>query len=1028
MKTKKPGSLKMERILKDFQKGILDRSEAIFELERAVKGNDSKEILINTLAFALKDFSLRDQNIYFNFSLLFEFGLKREKEGHQLFGEFSKTILEDLLLQGILVKDLGVRVNALQGINIVIKLLGPEDMKDLGLEASYVSEALFQIVSKDKSMMAKGIAISTLGLISNGKDYLMNIIMTSQSQTERLKSLSCLQLRFLDDSDVNDLLSRMLDENSKVRKAFYKCLLRNLQDFAKMIPRIISWSHIVIICQFGLNDREFSVRNSCLNFIFEFVAGVFGEGTFNSNAFVSFLDKMVESISTDNSLDITAANLEAVTELLIPKILGQKNQSIQDFFQSLFKEDKKDSSNSPESPILIAELKPSNILSIRVMAEYYKKELDLENDDRLSIESLILSISKCSNNSFLIRQILLIMNCIDKTDPEVRRTIKTLALNCLKFTPFDDSTELLESELIPLESIIRSSEGGEWVAYFLHRSVIWASVKLLDDCLENDEFLEAIQITIEEILNPVEESGQGSKAELSMYSMKDLINCLDSQAEIKESDESFSAYQLLKEMVENRWMRILFILEAAMSVLTHVEIKDLTYWTEEILKQSTRFFVRHSQDQGIPQILLARSTALITIIQERSSSFIHSSDDENDNLLFFIQGLENALQELSQDASVTSKSANQSAILYVSVLCEVYVSSIVDILMIRQMKKRGTLELSPEILKGFHSIWELACGSAISTHRLSSISLRGVARILLCLRESTEEPQVSIEILISLLYLTYMTGTLDEFNVLVEPQNFISLRPRKTRAGNQGSLSEIFSVDLLISLKDLVKSSGDKQMLIYLFSTYITLSFQHLKNFTISLYGLLERICEKVTITVWSSYYSKNANKLLLFGILLLRQATEYLGESKDSELASYSNIYGLLSLYLLNLRFPKHIKKLDLKRILSHIYSYLSIDLKNLDMQSLERTIFRIILRDPEFSNQFYQLDNNQFFKDLAEPKLDMNLILDVKDEGIRRMYLALGEITGSQEEQKAIEMTRSRNRSRRKENTTNENINLCN
>ncbi|OII75266.1 uncharacterized protein cubi_03745 [Cryptosporidium ubiquitum] len=891
------GFCEMDRILKEFQSGILDSSEAISELRKNINGEELKEILINTLAFALKNFNLRDQNVNCTFNLLFELGFKEEKKSSQLFRGFSKIILEELLLKGVLAKELGVRVNSLQGINIVLKMIQNENIENLGLDLNLISQILFQIVSKDKSVVAKGIAISNLGLISNGKDYLMKMIMSSQSQIERLKSLNNLQLRFLDENDVNDLFSRMLDENSKVRKAFYKSLLKNLEDFAKMISGIVSWSQIVIICQFGLNDRELSVRNFCLNFILEFIGKIFGDGTFSCSAFISFLDKMIDSISTDNLLDITVANLEAVTELLIPRIL-MHNHNIRDFFRELLQEENKENSNPDQKPILISELSPSKILSIRVMVENYKKELDLENDDRFSIENLIFSISRSSNNSFLIRQILLIMNCIDKSDPEVRKTMKSLALNCLKFTPFDDSVELLESELIPLESMIRSSQGGEWVAFFLHRSVIWASVKLLENCLENDEFLDAIKAIIEEILNPIEENGQGSEAELSMYKMKDLVDFLDSQTEIKESDESFSAYQLLKEMVENRWMRILFILEASMSVLTHIEIKDSKYLTEDILKQSTRFFVRHSQEQGIPQILLARSTALITIVQEKSSPSVNLNDNENDNLLFFIKGLENALQELSQEVSNTSKSPNQSVILYVSVLCEVYVSSIVDIFMIRQMKKRGTLDLGPETLKGLQIIWELACGSSLSTYRLSSISLRGVARILLCLRESNQDTQISIEILISLLYLTYMTGTLDEFNVLVEPQNIVSLRSRKTSPENQDSISDIFSVDLLINLKDLSKSSGDKQMLIYLFSTYITLSFQHLRNFTISLYRLLDRICEKVGTTTWSSLYSKNASKLLLFGILLLRQAGEYLGKSTNSDIVSYSNIYGILSGY----------------------------------------------------------------------------------------------------------------------------------
>ncbi|XP_665949.1 hypothetical protein [Cryptosporidium hominis TU502] len=207
----------MEKILKEFQKGILDKSEAISELGKVLNGDDSREILINTLAFALKDFNLKEQNIYSTFSLLLEFGFNIEKESGHPFNGFSKTILEDLLLQGILAKDLGVRVNALEGINLMIKLLGTEYMTKFGLELSYICQALYQIVLKDKSMMVKSIAISTLGLISNGKDYLMKMIMNSQSQTERLKSLSCLQLRFLDDVEVNNLLSSMLDEKNKVR-------------------------------------------------------------------------------------------------------------------------------------------------------------------------------------------------------------------------------------------------------------------------------------------------------------------------------------------------------------------------------------------------------------------------------------------------------------------------------------------------------------------------------------------------------------------------------------------------------------------------------------------------------------------------------------------------------------------------------------------------------------------------------------------------------------------------------------------
>ncbi|KAJ1605536.1 hypothetical protein OIY81_1876 [Cryptosporidium canis] len=964
----------MDKILLDHQKGILDKDEAISELRNIMNRKDAKEILVNTLAFALKSFSLREENVHSSFNLMFEFGFKMEKERVDPFTGFSKLVVGGLLLEGVTAKDLVIRANALVGLNIALRVMEGEDLNKFDLCGKEISQILFRIVLNDKSLLARGVSISILGLIPDGKDHLIKVIMTYPGYVERFNSLSVIQLRFLDEADINSLMSRMLDENFKVRKSFYKSLLKNLDDFAKLMPKVISWSHLVIICQFGLNDMDESVRKSCLNFVVEFIGRTFGGGTFSSNAFVSFLDKMVESISAEDSFDITAANLEVVAELLLPNIFDKNRQNANSFFQSLFEGESSDLSDTEKRPMVISELKPSRVLSIRIMVENFSRELNIDSDDRFTIEYLILSISKCSNNSFLIRQILLIIASIDLGDPDVRKTVKSLAMNCLKYTPFDDSSELLESELIPLESMIRSSEGGEWVAYFLHRSAIWASIRLLETCLDNLEFLDIIRSTIEQILNPSEENSQGSKTELSMYSIEELVRFLDDHADIDESDESFTAYQNHKDMAENRWMRVLFILESAMSVLTYIEMYDFDYWTDYVLKESTRFFVKYSQDQGIPQILLARCTALITVVHERSLPSTSITEYEDDNLLFFIHGLHNAMKELSKNVSSSPDASNQSVSLYTSVQCEVYVSSIVDILIIRQIKKKGALELTPEVLKGLSMIWKLACGTILCTHRLSSISLRGISRILLCLKENTENNKISAEILSSFLYLTYMTDTLDEFNVLVEPQGFTSLRLEEAPSEPPSSTLDVFLVDKLIGFKDLVKSSGDKQMLIYLFSTYLTISPQHCRNFTVSVFKLLEKICESVGVTTWSSNHSKDASKFLVFGMILLRQANEHFGGGFDSEIASYSSLYGLLSLFLMSIRFPKHIRKMDLRRAFSYIYSYFAIGIKDKDTNCLEWIVLKNILKTPEFSDMAsYYPSYPLSFLDEEVPELDM-------------------------------------------------------
>ncbi|KAF7459447.1 Armadillo-type fold containing protein [Cryptosporidium felis] len=454
----------MERILVDYQSGVLSKREAITEIERVLITEKSLEVLINTLALILKTCNLRDQIIREVFGLLIEFGYVFEKRGFVNLSGFSRVILEELLLEGAHAKDLEIRVNSLVGLNIVLRVIKIEDSGELGIDGDLISELMYQIALKDKSMVARGIAISNLGMVSLGKKHLLEIMGESQNYLERARSLSSIQLRFLDQEEIETLFTRMLDENGRVRRSFYKCLNANLEEFGKVVTSSVSWSYFIIICQFGLNDRDPHVRSSCLDFVREFTSNIFGNGSFSGGGLVSLFDAMINSISPERISDVTAANIETLAEIIIGNL---KVPNPQIFLQDIFGDQKCE--RDSETSYLLLDLKTSQLLLLRVFIENYKGELELERFKCFDMENLILAISEFSRNSFIIRQILLIVGCIDKSDPEVRKTVRSLTLNCLKYTPFDDSVELLESELIPLESMVRSSEGGEWVAYFLHR-------------------------------------------------------------------------------------------------------------------------------------------------------------------------------------------------------------------------------------------------------------------------------------------------------------------------------------------------------------------------------------------------------------------------------------------------------------------------------------------------------------------------------------------------------------------------------
>ncbi|KAH8738588.1 hypothetical protein FG386_002003 [Cryptosporidium ryanae] len=965
----------MDEILVEFQEGKIGRQDALMKLGSFVDLNGfGNKLLINTVALLIRNYSFVEKNVQKVLGLLLELGVSRDLETkkrvcyvsdyplkNELNGEIIKTLVRDILLEGVSVRDFEVRLNSLVCLNILLKLLSLNDyygrlMGEDELYRSRICNSMLQIVHKEKSVVAKKMAISNLGLISGGNVHLLDLLK-SENYVLRMRSLESIQILDLDDREIMILFSRILDENYRVRRTFYRYLCKNSIYLRNLVLERMLWPHFVLLCQFGLNDRSDVVKRSCLDFLIDFISGNYGSGSFDGDSFISFLDDMIGSIYTENKReateredsdieergDLTASNVEAVVEISLPGLLNHSKYDLDVFMKQITTQSGEHSgrhNNNNESidPEIILNLKTSQILALRVLVENYSDRiLESGKYEYISIENVIISISKNSNNSFIIRQMLLILACLDKSDPEVMKVVETLSVNCIKYTPIDDSLELLESELMPPESMVRSPNGGEWVAYFLNRSVIRASMDSLRSCMVKDVnvFATRIRDVVEEILNPINEEEVSNDThtfivDIDKRGINELSGLLEELYSEKKSD-----YAEIRENLEMRWMRVLLVVESFLSLTREINHIEADYITNDILKPCTNFFFKYSGDHEIPQILLARCTALVTIVREKcilSGDLGVVVDSEDDNLWIFIKGLENALLNLNSEGY-------SSNTIYISVLCEVYVSAIVDILIIRQMKNGGNINFNDGITNGLSKVWRLANCSFNSTHRLSSIAMRGVSRVLLCLNLKTRENQsVSIEMLTCLLFLVYFSGTSDEFEVLLEPQGEISASREKQREAENNAYNNIFSIDYLINCKEnnLRISSGDKQILLYLFSTYITLGFEHIKCFTVSIYRLMETLIKNVGITRWSSGLSKSVNKLLLFGTIQVKQA--FLNVSlEDKSKKLYSNVYGILFLYCIFEKYPKHSRKIDFTPTVTKLFLDIDLETKLMDSKGTD-------------------------------------------------------------------------------------------
>ncbi|KAK6588406.1 hypothetical protein RS030_5704 [Cryptosporidium xiaoi] len=971
----------MDKIIVEFQEGEIGKQDALTKLRDYLDSNDfGSEVLINAVALLIRNYSFEDENVRRVLGLLLELGLLRDLEvkiqeisvlgcsvKDKFKGVIIKTLVKDVLLEGLNVKDLEIRLKSLSCLNIVLKLLSLQkdhvrSVSEYELDTNGICNLLLQIVFKEKSIMAKKIAISSLGLVSGGKIHLLDLLK-SDNYVLRMKSLESIQILDLDNKEMMILFSRMLDENYRVRRVFYRYLFKNAVNFRNLVFERMLWPHFMLVCQFGLNDRNSRVKTSCSRFLIEFISENYGGGCFDGNSFISFLDDMINSIYFENGGDgtdekhdcdleeyggLTASNVEAITEILLPCLISHSRCNLDTFVKQVTTHDVYNdisSNNRDHDSEIMLNLKTSQILALRVLVENYKDQiLESGKYDFVNIENVIISISRNSNNSFIIRQMLLILTCLDKSDPEVMKVVEALSINCLKYTPIDDSLELHESELMPPESMVRSQKGGEWVAYFLHRSVIRASIESLKSCMEGNEqtFVSIIKEAVDDVLNPKQEvllnetdAFDDDIGKLGISELTDLLE-KDFNNEKENRDLNNHSYIDIRESIEMRWMRVLFIIESFLSLTGEISQVEADHITEVILKPCMTFFFKYSEDHQVPQILLARCTALATIFKEKfvSNSDLDSIvvDSENDNFCIFVKGLENALLDLNNKGG-------SSNTIYVSVLCEVYVSAIVDILVIRQMRNGGNINFCNDIIEGIGSIWRLANCCFFSTHRLSSIAMRGISRIFLCLNLKTKDNQsLSVEILTCLLFLVYFSGTLDEFEVLIEPQGGIFVS--KVKNPDIG--------DHLIDNKDnnLRISSGDKQILLYLFSTYITLGFEHIKCFTVAIYKLLETLCVKIGVTRWNSGISKSVNKLLLFGIIQVKQALSsiYLKRKNDR---FYSNVYGILFLYYIFNKYPTHFKKIGFRTIANKLFSDIHLEKIVTDNKGANMCEDVIILRD---------------------------------------------------------------------------------
>ncbi|OII77344.1 hypothetical protein cand_009930 [Cryptosporidium andersoni] len=1019
----------MESIFERFQLGIIDRDKALELLENYVNKDDREKFCINIISHIIKEYDLRELQIQNVMNLLVIFACLSKNKKLDLINRLT----EELLLAGTNVKDVKVRINSIITFKIFLKIIKDLDLK-FEISKDWLSRVLI-LAASDKSSLVRICAIECLSLLNECKEGLLDILCNSKYHNERIKAMTSLSIESLSESELTVYLSRLLDKSPDVRKSLFKVLKKNCILLYNMVNKEMKWSHILIVIQFGLNDRDEQIIKVAIRFLLNYILNNYGNnGQLRLGcALKNFIEDMF--FATTNTNDITTPNVEATAELIFQHLIKNSNYNIREFLNEIFHNkivNFRDSSN------IFSKISPGQLLLLRITIQNY---IDIIYDEYFlwlsSYNEIIQGISSYSNNSFVIRQILLIANNIDLSDPEIRGTLKDIAKECIQHCPIEDSWNSLETELTPLESLVRIPEGGEWVAYFLHRSALWSSLQLFHKCqdsfesIDDKKFINEIQCIINNIIEP--ESNDiivstshdfESQFVLNFLSSKTLLEHLKLERGTNKSCNAVkyddnSIYNSIRDILELRWMRVLFIIEGSLSMVDSMSICVIDYWSNNILKPCISFFLEFNDNSSIPQILFVRCIALISIFEERLN--LDTSLVVENRLSYFIQGLKNALEDLEN--CINKQKGLEEVILSDSLLlavqCELYVSAITDIIVIRQTNKYNDLSYDIQndlnTMEALKTIWSIISAEKLATYRLTSISLRGFCKLLLCFQLNNSYQFMMVKnALNSLIYFVYCNNVCNEFEVLIKPQHVINKIFYKEYKSVRNNC-EVCRIDnvhkkgicfLIQDIIELIKgnnyegikdncsmytSSGDKQMILYFISLFITISTNHLKCLTIALFDTFNYAISNISKnTCFKSYNEENINKLIVFGIIQISQAFRFhLSNNKEMKIDTQEfnpQFYGIICLMLSAVQYPKYCKKISIdKQILELLQYMLSITLPEYSGKELNNDSFSVSSELSIYMQVIYSLLKNEIVK-IINDKIKQKLLDEI--QSIKEKY----------------------------------------
>ena len=163
-----------------------------------------------------------------------------------------------------------------------------------------------------------------------------------------------------------------------------------------MVNKEMKWSHILIVIQFGLNDRDEQIIKVAIRFLLNYILNNYGNnGQLRLGcALKNFIEDMF--FATTNTNDITTPNVEATAELIFQHLIKNSNYNIREFLNEIFHNkivNFRDSSN------IFSKISPGQLLLLRITIQNY---IDIIYDEYFlwlsSYNEIIQGISSYSNN------------------------------------------------------------------------------------------------------------------------------------------------------------------------------------------------------------------------------------------------------------------------------------------------------------------------------------------------------------------------------------------------------------------------------------------------------------------------------------------------------------------------------------------------------------------------------------------------------------------------------------------------------